>query len=76
MFRIIGCYFIGGIYADTGDLDEASLIPKRSKGGLSSRLENMRVRLINAIAGVHEAQELRSCIGTLSEGTGIMRYDH
>ncbi len=54
MFRIIGCYFIGGIYADTGDLDEAlRLFQSGLKVDYPPGLENMSARLINGIAGVH-----------------------
>lgn len=58
MFRILGCYFIGGIYTDTGHLDEALLLFQEGLNVDYPRgILVMDARLTNGIAGVYMKQK-------------------
>jgi tetratricopeptide (TPR) repeat protein len=58
MFRIIGCYWIGGVYADTVHLDEAlRLFQEGLKVDYPAGIKLMGVRLINGMAGVYMKQK-------------------
>ena len=58
MFLIIGYYWIGGIYTDTGHCDEAlDLFRKGLEVDFPAGLENMDARLTNGIAGVYMKQK-------------------
>jgi len=58
MLQIIGYYWIGGVYADTGHLDEAlELFQKGLRVDYPAGIDNMSARLTNGIAGVYMKQK-------------------
>ena len=58
MFQIVGNYWIGSVYAETGHLDEAfELFQKGLNVDYPLGLESMAARLTNGIAGVYMKQK-------------------
>jgi tetratricopeptide (TPR) repeat protein len=58
MFQIIGSYWIGGVYADTGHLDEALLTFQQGlQVDYPPGIKSMGARLTNGIAGVYMKQK-------------------
>jgi len=58
MYLIIGYYWIGGIYADTGHMEESiELFQKGLNVDYPAGIENMAARLTNGIAGVYMKQK-------------------
>ncbi|MFM9945541.1 MAG: tetratricopeptide repeat protein [Bacteroidia bacterium] len=58
MFQLLGCYFIGGLYADTGHLEEAlRLFQEGLKIDHPAGIESLGARLTNGIAGVYMKQK-------------------
>jgi tetratricopeptide (TPR) repeat protein len=54
MFQIVGSYWIGSVYAETGHLEEAfELFQKGLHVDYPRGLESMAARLTNGIAGVY-----------------------
>lgn len=58
MFQIIGGYWVGGVYAETGHLEEAlELFHNALNVDYPDGVNSFRVRLINGIAGVYLKQK-------------------
>lgn len=58
MYRIIGCYWVGGVYADTGHLDEAlELFEEGLQVNFPQGVMVLSARLVNGMAGVYMKQK-------------------
>jgi len=58
MFNIIGSYWIGGVYSETGHLDEALRLYKLALNvDFPAGIKAMDARLVNGIAGVYMKQK-------------------
>lgn len=58
MYRIIGCYWVGGVYTETGHLDEAlNLFQQGLQVDFPQGVKVLSARLVNGMAGVYMKQK-------------------